>query len=247
MKATNINTKVLKSIVVEDSRLAREGLVRMLSIFPEIKLVGEADHPSTALILIKKHKPDLIFLDIQMPGSSGFDLLEQLDYIPRVIFTTAYSEYAVRSFDYNTIDYLMKPISEKRLATAIQKLKITEDNSSKESKSVLEFNSKIFVKDGEQCHLVALESIRYFESCKNYVIIYFNDTKAFVKKSLTNIEERLPNKHFFRISRQYVINLHEIKSIDLTIQEGYEIIMKDNKVLNVSRRNGEILRSLLSF
>jgi two-component system, LytTR family, response regulator len=252
MKITNKNNTLLNSIVVEDSRLAREGLVRMLKNFSEIKVIGEADHPSTALVLIKKHKPDLIFLDIHMPGSSGFDLLEQLDYIPRVIFTTAYSEYAVRSFDYHTIDYLMKPISQKRLATAIQKLTTpegnrSEDNSSDESKPILEFNSKLFVKDGEQCHLVSLESIRYFESCKNYVIIYFNDTKAFVKKSLTNIEERLPNKHFFRISRQYVINLHEIKSIDLTIQEGYEIIMKDNKVLNVSRRNGEILRSLLSF
>jgi len=250
MKTESANNRVLKSIVVEDSRLAREGLVRMLKGFSEISVIGEADHPTTALALIKKHKPHVLFLDIHMPGASGFDLLEQLDYMPRVIFTTAYSEYAVRSFDYHTIDYLMKPISQKRLATAIQKLTAAEDHNSQNdnsenSESLLEFNSKIFVKDGDQCHLIALESIRYFESCKNYVIIYFNDIKAFVKKSLTSIETRLPKKYFFRISRQYIINLHEIESIDLTIQGGYEVTMKDKKVLNVTRRNSEDLNQLL--
>src|SRR5690606_32211727 len=112
----------MKALVVEDSRLAREGLVRMLQQFPELALVGQADHPQTALQLINEHKPEVIFLDIHMPGESGFDLLEKLDYTPRIIFTTAYSEYAIRSFDYHAVDYLLKPISQERLEKAVQKL-----------------------------------------------------------------------------------------------------------------------------
>lgn len=112
----------MRAVVVEDSRLAREGLVRMLAAFPEIEVAGQADHPDSALVLINETRPDVIFLDIHMPGASGFDLLAALDYLPRIVFTTAYSEYAIRSFDYNTVDYLLKPISHERLETAIRKL-----------------------------------------------------------------------------------------------------------------------------
>ena len=112
----------MKAIVVEDSRLAREGLVRMLGAFPEIEVVGQAEHPDSALVLIAAARPDVIFLDIHMPGATGFELLAALDYLPRIVFTTAYSEYAIRSFDYNTVDYLLKPISHERLATAVRKL-----------------------------------------------------------------------------------------------------------------------------
>ncbi|MFQ3220122.1 MAG: two-component system LytT family response regulator [Paraglaciecola sp.] len=252
MKSTSTQSTAFSAIVIEDSRLAREGLMRMLKDFSQINIVGDADHPATALELIQQYKPDLLFLDIHMPGSSGFDLLEQLDYSPLIIFTTAYSEYAIRSFDYHTIDYLMKPVSQTRLGKAIDKLAIIDENvdpqnTIEELRPVLEFKDKLFVKDGEYCHLVALDSIRYFESCKNYVIIYFDETKAFIKKSLSQVESRLPKKYFFRISRQFVINLHEVKCIDLTIQNGYEITMMDNKTLDVSRRNGEDLKTLLSF
>lgn len=235
----------MKAIVVEDSRLAREGLVRMLQAFPQLNVAGAADHPVSALNLIQEHKPEVIFLDIHMPGESGFDLLEKLDYMPRIIFTTAYSEYAIRSFDYNTIDYLLKPIGQERLELAVDKLFQQQEEAI--SKPPLDIHSRMFVKDGEKCHLVALDSIRYFESCKNHVRIFFNNDNAFVKKSLNSIEERLPRKYFFRANRQYVVNLHEIVSIEEAVNDGYEITMSDGKVLEVSRRNAVELKELLSF
>ena len=237
----------MKAIVVEDSRLAREGLVRMLLAHPQIDVVGAADHPSSALTLIHEHHPDVIFLDIHMPGESGFDLLEKLEYLPKIIFTTAYSEYAIRSFDFNTIDYLLKPVSDERLGIAINKLTNSSSEANGSNKLPLDIHSRMFVKDGEKCFLIGLESIRYFESCKNYVRIFFNNENAFVKKSLNNIEERLPKKYFFRANRQYVVNLHAITSIEEAIGDGYEITMSDGKTLEVSRRNAVELKELLSF
>lgn len=237
----------MKAIVVEDSRLAREGLVNMLRNFAQLQIVGEADHPSSALALIKEQQPDVIFLDIHMPGESGFDLLEKLDYTPRIIFTTAYSEYAIRSFDYHAVDYLLKPISQERLALAIQKLTGHQQSIKNDSKPLLDINSQIFIKDGEKCHLVALNSIRYLESCKNYVRVFFNEHNAFIKKSLNQIEERLPVKYFFRVNRQYIVNLQAIASIQESISDGYEITMDDGKQIEISRRNASELKELLSF
>lgn len=242
----------MKAIVVEDSRLAREGLMNMLRGFAELQIVGDADHPVSALKLIQEVKPEVIFLDIHMPGESGFDLLEKLDYMPRIIFTTAYSEYAIRSFDYHAVDYLLKPISQERLALAINKLTASHDTANHETgrndtKPPLDISSQIFIKDGEKCHLVALDSIRYFESCKNYVRVFFNEHNAFIKKSLNQIEERLPAKYFFRVNRQYIVNLQAIASIQESISDGYEITMDDGKQIEVSRRNASELKELLSF
>ena len=237
----------MKAIVVEDSRLAREGLIKMLQDYPEIDIVGAADHPSTALALIEKHQPDIIFLDIHMPGESGFDLLEKLDHFPKIIFTTAYSEYAIRSFDYNTVDYLLKPISHERLKLAIDKLSIQNEYQKTVAKPPLDIHSRMFVKDGDKCHLIPLKSIRYFESCKNHVRIFFGNEKAFVRKSLNSIEERLPKKYFFRANRQYVVNLNEVEKIEEAINDGYEITMSDGKKLEISRRNAVELKDLLSF
>jgi two-component system LytT family response regulator len=180
-------------------------------------------------------------------------LLEKLDYTPRIIFTTAYSDYAIRSFDYNTVDYLLKPISQDRLALAINKLLEKQDSSEQGGdetavkKEVLEINSKIFVKDGERCFLISLDTIQYVESSKNYVQIFFENKKAYVKKSLNSIEERLPKKHFFRASRQHIVNLQAISKIEESMSEGYKITMIDGKVLEISRRNATELKELLSF
>lgn len=247
----------MKAVVVEDSRLAREGLVRMLGAFPDIEVVGQADHPDTALVLINETRPDVIFLDIHMPGASGFDLLAALDYLPRIVFTTAHSEFAIRSFDYNTVDYLLKPISHERLETAVKKLTAVprprqsedagEPETSEAPRAALDIGSKIFVKDGERCHLVSLSSISYIESCKNYVRIYFGNDKAYVKKSLNSVEERLPRAHFFRANRQSIINLQEIRSIEESISLGYDVTMNDGRRIEISRRNAMELKDLLSF
>jgi len=252
----------MKVVVVEDSRLAREGLVRMLKEYPELTIVGQADNINGALTLVNEHRPEVIFLDIQMPGGSGFELLEKLNYLPRIVFTTAYSEYAIRSFDFNTVDYLLKPISKQRLNSAISKLlhvqphdevaEQPEINDGSEvnkpaKKPPLEMNSKIFIKDGDRCYLIKLESICYIESQKNYVQIFFEGQKAFVKKSLNLIEERLPQSMFFRVSRQHIVNLQEIQKIEESIGDGYNILMSDGKELEVSRRNASALKELLSL
>jgi len=234
----------VKAIVVEDSRLAREGLLRMLSNFKELEMVGAADHPDSALTLINEKRPDVLFLDIHMPGQSGFDLLDQLDYIPQVIFTTAYSEYAYRSFDYSPVDYLLKPISPERLAAAVDKLSVKENATALES---LEMSSKIFINDGDDCHLVSLQDIRYFESCKNHSRVFFASQKPFIKKALSGIEARLPKSRFFRANRQYIVNLNEISSIDESIADGYDLTMSDGCAIEVSRRNAVELKKLLSL
>ena len=242
----------MKVVVVEDSRVAREGLIEMLQSFPELDVVGEADHPVPALELIHDKRPDVIFLDIHMPGETGFDLLEKLDYVPKIIFTTAYSEYAIKSFDYHTVDYLLKPISHERLALAIQKLFTVQDEISAASKPKLDMNHKVFIKDEDACHLVSLEQILYFESCKNHVRIFFNQGKAdhksaFIKKSLTQVEERLPAKFFFRANRQYIVNLQAISSIEEDIKDGYLVTMSNGKAIDISRRQALDLKDLLSF
>jgi two-component system LytT family response regulator len=251
----------MKAIVVEDSRLAREGLIRMLGQYREIELVGQAESVPTAKELIAHARPELLFLDIHMPGGNGFELLEQLDYLPKIIFTTAYSDYAIRSFDFNTVDYLLKPISQTRLDAAIAKL-IDGNNgevqhqgeTSSEAGDIkspalprLEIDSKIFVKDGEHCHLIDLKSVRYIESCKNYVQLFFGDQRAYVKKSMQNIEERLPPAMFFRASRQHIVNLREISRIEESIRDGYMIAMSDGKILEISRRQAAELKDLLSL
>ena len=253
----------MKAIVVEDSRLAREGLVRMLKDYPELTVVGQADHAGSALTLVDETHPDVIFLDIHMPGGTGFDLLEKLSYLPQIIFTTAYSEHAIRSFDFNTIDYLLKPISKERLTIAVNKLLArtntnhndtdTEDETQSDNdknqtvKDPLEGHSKLLVKDGDHCFLIRLDTIRYIESQKNYVQLFFENNKAFVKKSLNSIETRLPKSIFFRANRQFIVNLQEIRRIEESISDGFVVTMSDGKELEISRRNAIELKELLSF
>lgn len=245
---TKVNDQGFRAIVVEDSDLAREGLMEMLAEFVQIELVGSADHPDSAIELIEKQHPDLIFLDIHMPGESGFDLLGRMDYDPLVIFTTAYSEYAIRSFEFQTVDYLLKPITQHRLAQAIDKLELYRTERVAETKNQqLQADHRLLVKDRDECHLVALTSIRYFESCKNYVRLFFDDKSAFIKKSMNQVEERLPPTLFFRCNRQFIINLNAIAAIEEWLNDGFIVTLNDGKKIEVSRRNASKLKAMLSF
>lgn len=234
----------MKAMVIDDSRLARAGLIRMLAQFPAIEVVGEADHPATALPLVLSLRPEVLFLDIQMAGADAFDLLAQLADCPRIVFTTAYSEYAVRSFDYDTVDYLLKPISQERLAQAVARLM---QQAPGVARPALDERSKIFIKDGGRCHLVSLASIRCIESCKNYVQVYFDDTHAYVKKPLAEVAERLPEHMFFRASRQHIVNLNAIASIEESMSGGYMVVLDNGKQLEISRRSAADLKETLSL
>ncbi|SFD77190.1 LytR/AlgR family response regulator transcription factor [Pseudoalteromonas denitrificans] len=238
----------MKAMVIEDSRLARHGLISMLANFSDIEIIGQAENPEQAISLIKELEPELLFLDIHLPGGTGFELLNAIHYSPKVIFTTAYSEHAIQSFEYQTVDYLLKPISLNKLEGAINKLKTaSEIEGQLDDKPILEMSNKLFFKNGEQCFLVKLSEIDYFESCKNYARIFFEHNNAFIKKPLSSIEARLPKQHFFRANRQYIINLNAIKNMSEAISDGYIVTMNDGKMLEISRRNATILKERLSF
>lgn len=243
----------MKAIVIEDSRLARDGLARMLGAFPKIDVLGLAANVSDALLLIEKHSPDVLFLDIHLPEENAFDLLAQLDYQPKIIFTTAYSEYAVQSFEYNTIDYLLKPISHSRLERAVNKLSESSNLDVEQPKHPLTMDSRILVTEGENCHLIPLKSVDLIESCKNYVMLFWGEKdkktiqKSFIKKSLNQIEDRLPNQEFFRTNRQFIINLQSVLKIEENMTDGYDIFLKNGRLIDVSRRNAVKLKELLSL
>ena len=252
----------LTAIVIEDSRLAREGLIDMLGKYPEIKVVGQADHPEPAVELIEKLRPALLFLDIHMPGESGLELLARLDYEPLIIFTTAYSEYAIQSFEFKTVDYLLKPISDKNLQKAISRLEnfrptkerthegIQDSEALEEpeiEQEVMLPDHRLLVNNNQGCHIVTLSDIYCFESCKNYVNLFFSDQSAFIKRSLNLVEQRVPETLFFRCSRQHIINLKHIVKIEPWVNDGFVVTLSRGKEIEVSRRNATKLKSMLSL
>ena len=158
---------------------------------------GEASHVDEAKILIEESKPDILFLDIHMPGKSGFDLLEELTTVPEVVFTTAYDQYAVKAFELNALDYLVKPLRIERFSKTIEKVKAELTKKEEIKASILPMHRKIFIKDGEKCYFIQLSEIHFIESLENYARLYFGDQKAMIKRSLNLLEEKLDSTVFF--------------------------------------------------
>ena len=212
----------MKAIIIDDERLARTELKKLLQEFPEVEIIDEAANAEEGIAKIENLQPDLIFLDIQMPGKTGFDMLSQLERSPQVIFTTAYDEFALKAFEVNALDYLLKPVEPKRLADAIHKLQLTEQRETKAegenfNNSMLSENEQVFVKDGERCWFVKLSDIRLFESVGNYAKVFFGPNKPLILKSLNALEERLDEKVFFRANRKHIVNLRMIdKKIEVS-------------------------------
>jgi len=245
----------LKAIIIDDERLARLELRRMLQDFPEIEVVDEAANADEGLARIESHNPDLIFLDIQMPGKTGFDLLSELDRSPQVIFTTAYDEYALKAFEVNALDYLLKPIEPKRLADAVHKLHNGDGNGHGqahlpimgENRSLLSENDQVFVKDGERCWFVKLSEIRLFESVGNYAKVFFGNNKPLILKSLNALEERLDEKVFFRANRKHIVNLRLIEKIEPYFNGGLLLELKGGEKVEVSRRQTVKFKEMMSL
>ncbi|MCC2614967.1 LytTR family DNA-binding domain-containing protein [Aestuariibacter halophilus] len=234
----------MRVVIVEDSRLARSELKALLAPYADIAVVAEAENAEQAVKLVETHRPDVLFLDIQLPGQDGFWVLETLEHLPHVIFTTAYDQYAIKSFEYNALDYLLKPINAARLEQAIKKIN-TQPDTEKDDR--LNSDSKIFLKDGERCWLASLQDIALFESCGNYSRVYFKDNKPLIPKSLGSIEKRLHPQQFFRISRQHIVNLHYVADISLWVNGNYRLVMQDGMELDVSRNQSARLKMLLSL
>jgi len=239
----------MKALIVDDERLARVELKRLLQPFKEINVVGEAVNVEDALEKITQLNPDLVFLDIQMPGKSGFDLLEELDSVPTVVFTTTYDEYALKAFEYNAMDYLLKPIEPKRLEDTVKKLieKNKKESIPQINSNVLAEKDQVFVKDGERCWFVKLESVRLFESEGNYVRLYFDENKPLILRTLNYLNERLDSKSFFRANRKHIINLKWIDSIETWLNGGLLVKLKGGHKIEVSRRQAIKFKDRLSL
>lgn len=242
---------MINTILVDDERLAREELKKLLSDYKEINIIGEAANADEALEKIDALKPDLVFLDIQMPGKTGFDLLEDLIDVPYVIFATAYDEYALKAFEVNALDYLVKPIDKERLKAAVDKaiesinLKRVSETDTEESK--LGLKDQVFVKDGENCWFVSLENIRMFESVGNYVRVHFDENRPLIHKSLNGLSERLDENEFFRANRQQIINLNWIEEIQQWFSGGLLVTLKGGEKVELSRRQAAKFRDMKSL
>ncbi|MCF8272684.1 MAG: LytTR family DNA-binding domain-containing protein [Flavobacteriaceae bacterium] len=228
--------KTFKTIIIDDERLAREEVKRALKGYPEFEIIGEASHVDEAKEMIESALPDIIFLDIHMPGKSGFDLLEELATVPEVVFTTAYDQYAVKAFELNALDYLVKPLREERFAKTIEKVKAELAKKEDTKKDVLPMHRKIFIKDGEKCHFIPLSDIHFIESLDNYARLYFGNQKAMIKRSLNLLEEKLDPTVFFRTNRSQIINTHYIKEIHPHFNNKLHITLTTGETIEVSSR-----------
>ena len=242
----------MRAIIIDDERLARTELRKLLQDFPEVEVVDEAANADEGINKIDTLQPDLVFLDIQMPGKTGFDMLAELERAPHVIFTTAYDEYALKAFEVNALDYLLKPIEPKRLADAMQKLHLAEVKENhivpeNFNQSILTEVDQVFVKDGERCWFVKLSDIRLFESVGNYAKVFFGGNKPLILKSLNALEERLDPKTFFRANRKHIVNLRMIEKIEPYFNGGLLLELKGGEKIEVSRRQTVKFKEMMSL
>jgi two-component system LytT family response regulator len=242
----------MRAIIIDDERLARTELRKLLQDYPEVEVVDEAANADEGINKIDSLQPDLVFLDIQMPGKTGFDMLAELERAPHVIFTTAYDEYALKAFEVNALDYLLKPIEPKRLADAMQKLHVAETKEShiipeNFNQSILTEVDQVFVKDGERCWFVKLSDIRLFESVGNYAKVFFGANKPLILKSLNALEERLDPKTFFRANRKHIVNLRMIEKIEPYFNGGLLLELKGSEKIEVSRRQTVKFKEMMSL
>ncbi len=253
----------MRCVIVEDSRLARLELKNLLTAHPQLQLVGEAANLPDAKDLIEQTQPDLILLDIDLGGDSAFDLLAQLVFVPRIIFTTAFAEHALQAFNYPTVDYLLKPVSAPRLAAALAKLSwpvadtastltaaAEPESATTEpapSGALLDLDASFFVKDGERCFLLRLGDVELFEAIGNYSKVWAGAQAPLVYRSLGNIEQRLAPGLFFRANRHQLVNLKAIRSIDAWLNGGLLLQLSSGQQVEVSRRQSTLLRQQLSL
>jgi two-component system LytT family response regulator len=237
----------MKALIIDDERLARKELTKLLEDFPEIEILGEAANADEAYELINSVNPDLLFLDIQMPGKTGFELLEMLDSVPKVIFTTAYDEFALKAFEVNALDYLLKPIQLDRLNETITKLEPPKPIAEEEAEPKLGLHDQVFVKDGDKCWFVSLTDIRYFESDGNYIKVFFENFKPMIHKSLNALDEKLNDRDFFRASRKHIINLSWVEGIEPWFNGGLMVKLKGGDKVEVSRRQAAKFKEKMSL
>lgn len=241
----------MKALLIDDERLARGELRRLLADAPQIEVVGEASNADEAREQLQKLEPDLLFLDVQMPGETGLEFLETLEPpVPQVIFTTAYDEFAVKAFELNALDYLLKPVDPARLEAALARLKDRSGSSSApatERPEVLSPEDKVFVREGDNCWFVEVKRIRLLESEGNYTRVHFDDAQPQLFRSLNAMESRLDPKSFFRANRRQMVNLQWIEKIEPWFSGGLLVELKGGAKVELSRRQAQAFRERMSL
>ena len=244
----------MKVLIIDDERLAREELKSLLKQYDSLEIVDEAKNAEEGIAKIKEHAPDLIFLDIQMPGMNGFDMLKRLDEIPKVVFITAYDEFALQAFEVNALDYLLKPVDPERLKETVQKLQQPEEEFSTRlnklpdgKEKMLSSGDRIFIKDGEKCWFIDINDVRMFESDGNYVKVYFDRFRPLILRSLNSLEERLDPKYFFRANRKFIVNLNWVSGIENWFNGGLQVSLKDGEKVEISRRQAIRFKEMMSL
>lgn len=240
----------MKALIIDDERLARKELMKLLEEHPSIEIVGEAVNAEEAVNMVNELNPDLLFLDIQMPGKTGFQLLEELDAVPFVVFTTAYDEFALKAFEVNALDYLLKPIQADRLSETVGKILDKERSKSVSARNAdkkLGLNDQVFVKDGDRCWFVSLNNVRMFESDGNYIKVYFDNNRPMIHKSLNALDEKLDERAFFRASRKHIINLSWVEGIEQWFNGGLMVKLKGGDKVEVSRRQAAKFKDMMSL
>jgi two-component system LytT family response regulator len=236
----------MRALLIDDERLARAELRRLLAAHPDVEIVGEAVNAADGLQQIAALKPDLIFLDVQMPGGSGFDMLAALEETPEVIFTTAFDQYALQAFEVNALDYLQKPIQATRMAAALQRCALRHQRIAAAALAPSAAR-KLFIKDGERCWFVPVQDIRLFESDGNYTRVYFEHQQPLMLRSLNQLEEKLDPERFFRASRRHIVNLDFIEQVEPNEAGGLDLTLRDQLQVEVSRRRAAQFKALTSL
>jgi len=246
--------KSFRTLIIDDERLAREELKLLLKDYIEIEIIDEARNGEEGILKINELKPDLIFLDVNMPEMSGFDMLKHLDEIPRVIFVTAYDEYALKAFEVSALDYVMKPVDPDRLKDAVQKLNTNEDDFVSSNSTTLTrknrpltVNDRVFIKDGEKCWFIELSKVRMLESEGNYVKVYFDGFKPLILRSLNSFEDRLDPEYCFRANRKFIINMQWISKVENWFNGGLQVELREGEKVEISRRQAIRFKELMSL
>jgi two-component system, LytTR family, response regulator len=239
----------MRIYIVEDSRLARQELRTLLAAIPDADIVGEAAELAPAREAIDTLQPELLLLDVELPGATGFDLLDQLEHLPLVVFTTAYDQHALAAFERNALDYLLKPIDPQRLEAALAKARerLRPAPVAAPAAALKGADDMVFLRDGERCWFVRLGDVAGFEACGNYAQAWFDGQRPLLARTLTSLEERLDPQLFFRASRSHLINLRWVQGIEPWRNDGYRVTLRDGHQVEVSRRQAKLLREKLEL
>ncbi|MCX7728016.1 MAG: LytTR family DNA-binding domain-containing protein [Bacteroidia bacterium] len=237
----------MKVVIVDDERLSREELKKLLKKnHPEVEVIAECVNAEEGKQKIEELKPDLVFLDIEMPDKTGFEMLNEINAIPDVVFISAYDEYAIKAFEFQALDYILKPIDAQRLADCIRKYQVKEEKENQVVTKTDKLNkdARVFMKDGDRCWFVALKDIILFESLGNYVKVHLSDSHPVIFNSLNALEERLPSDMFFRANRKFIINLFHVTSISTWVNNGYIVKLSNGAEIDLSRRQSVRFKEL---